>query len=77
MFFSYYQILAITLPVTHKGRFAGFQLFNSWWEILQYLALAMSQPARTEAAGSKNIQGCYTYFPKLLVRHTTMYIENF
>jgi hypothetical protein len=34
-----------------------FKLFNRRY----YLALAMSPPGHTEAAGSKNVCGCYTF----------------
>jgi hypothetical protein len=34
----------------------NFSMAGGWY----YLALAMLPPARTEAAGSKNVWGCYT-----------------
>jgi hypothetical protein len=37
----------------HTGRFVDFKLFKSWQMVIQYIALALSPPGRTKAAGVK------------------------
>jgi hypothetical protein len=64
-----------TLLIQEDLWISNFSIAGGWY----YLALAMSQLAITDAAGSKNAQRCYTsrsYFSRRTEKYTNLYIKR-